>query len=63
METLNGLGWWRTEAEFAIEKLKAMLDMGFTPDTDSWIEEYHDAVGRVERLPSIDLNEALMALG
>lgn len=63
LETLNGLGWWRTEAEIAVEKLKAMHDMGFTSDNDTWIEGYHDATWRVERLPSIDLNEELMALG
>lgn len=63
LETLKSLGWWRTEAEFAVERLRAMHDMGFTPNTDTWIEGYHDAACRVERLPSTDLREALLALG
>ncbi len=63
LETLDGLGWWRTEAEFAVEKLKAMQAMGFTSNTDTWNAGYLDAAWRVERLPSVDLSEALVALG
>jgi tetratricopeptide (TPR) repeat protein len=62
LEMLNELGWWRTEAEFAVERLKAMQDMGFAPNTETWIDGYHDAARRVERLPSTDLSESLAEL-
>lgn len=55
LETLDGLGWLRLEAEFALERIRAGDEIG----AENLDADYIDASRRVARLRSTDLRREL----
>ncbi|HEC21403.1 MAG TPA: tetratricopeptide repeat protein [Chloroflexi bacterium] len=62
LETLDGLGWLRLEARFALDRLDLCRRAGCNPGAEAWQAARDDAARRVARLRSDDLKRELKAL-